>query len=235
MSEYARVEFDSVTVVALNRHGGASLPPFDSLNLGNYVGDNPEAVQANWQIVQDTVSADALTLLHAEHGTKVNLALDPGEAPAGDGLICTKPKHAIAALSADCVPFALVDPVNQVIAVGHAGWKGVLADLMAALTQSFKSQGGIIATSTAVIGPSICPKCYEVPADRVNLFRPINPAAIYDYTHLDLSAAVRKSLSDFGFEINQIAGCNFEDDNLFSYRRANGEPTGRGGLVAVIN
>ncbi|MEN9741279.1 MAG: hypothetical protein RIR66_235, partial [Actinomycetota bacterium] len=38
-----------------------------------------------------------------------------------------------------------------------------------------------------------------------------------------------------GFEITQLPGCNFEDENLFSYRRSGGKPTGRGGLVAIIN
>ena len=156
-------------------------------------------------------------------------------APDGDGLVCTESGHAIVALSADCVPFALVDPIKQVIAVGHAGWKGVLANLMAALTEAFSQSGGEPTKSTAVIGPAICAKCYEVPPERVNLFSGTMPAAISDSTHLNLPNAVSTVLSDLGFSTTNIPGCNFENPNLFSFRRANGNATGRGGLVAIIN
>ena len=235
MLEFARVDLGHVSVVALSRFGGVSLPPFAELNLGSYVGDDPSLVAQNWKIVKENFNATGLTVMHAQHGTVVNLAIDSGEAPPGDGLVCTKPKHAIVALSADCVPFALVDPKNQVIAVGHAGWKGVLANLMQVLSDQFTLHGGEIANSTAVIGPAICEKCYEVTSDRVDLFKSKMPAAIADETHLDLATGVATTLKNIGFEVTRMGGCNFENENLFSYRRAEGQPTGRGGLVAIIN
>ena len=222
-----------ICVTALSRHGGVSTGLYESLNLGSHVGDNPSSVETNWQIVRDLVGASGITYLNAEHGTTVNIARDSGQAPLGDGLVCKTAKHAIAALSADCIPVALVDPINNVIAVGHAGWKGVLANLMIELAKSFAELGADISKSTAVIGPSICGDCYEVGPDRVELFG--NSASVKDLTHLDLAAGVREQLSDLGFEITQIPGCNFEDENLFSYRRSGGKPTGRGGLVAIIN
>ena len=231
--EYARVNLGRICITALSRHGGVSGGDYVSLNLGSHVGDTQSDVDANWKIVKELVDSDGITYLHADHGTTVNVAGEFGEAPTGDGLVCKTPKHAIAALSADCVPVALVDPVNNVIAVGHAGWKGVLAHLMTELAKSFVELGADISKSTAVIGPSICGDCYEVGADRVELFG--NSASVRDSTHLDLAAGVREQLSDLGFEITQIPGCNFEDENLFSYRRSGSKPTGRGGLVAIIN
>ena len=236
---FGRVEIGPVSVIALSRHGGFSQTPYESLNLGSYVGDKPENVTANFAKVKQLVGAKNLTYLNAKHGIQVNLALDTSSeinmAPDGDGLVCVTSGHAIVALSADCVPFALVDPVNQIIAVGHAGWKGVLANLMNSLTEVFKKSGGQPAMSTAVIGPSICAKCYEVPEDRVELFSTTMPAAIADSTHLNLPNAVGTVLSDFGFSIIHIPGCNFENQNLFSFRRSGGNATGRGGLVAIIN
>lgn len=241
MQEYARLDFDSISVIALSRDGGVSQAPYNSLNLGSYVGDDQASVIANWRIVQNYIGADAITFLHAEHGVKVNLISDanaelgPHEAPIGDGLVCAQPGQAIVALSADCVPFALVDPINQVIAVGHAGWKGVLANLMHELSDQFVEQGGQISKSSAVIGPSICRNCYEVPRDRVAMFANKMPAAIADENHLDLTGGVTAELTKLGYQVKQIPGCNFEDEKLFSYRRAGGNPTGRGGLVALIN
>lgn len=235
MLELAKIDFGSVTVTALTRNGGVSEFPYDTLNLSARVGDDPAAVAKNLAKVQRHVKADGLTIMQAEHGVRVNQATAPGEAPKGDGLICTTPKLGIVALSADCVPFALVDPVSKVIAVGHAGWRGVLADLMRELSASFVKVGGVIEQSTAVLGPSICGSCYEVPSERVTEFKKVNPDAIFDSTHLDISAGVRARLSELGYKTNQILGCNYEETKLFSYRRIGGQPTGRGGLVAIIN
>lgn len=238
---FGRVDIGPISVIALSRHGGSSLSPYESLNLGSYVGDDPENVAANFAKVKDLVGAKKLTYLNAKHGVQVNVttnSVNPNPinpAPDGDGLVCNSVGHAIVALSADCVPFALVDPINQVIAVGHAGWKGVLANLMNSLSEVFKQNGGQPAHSTAVIGPAICAKCYEVPEDRVQLFSNSMPAAISDSTHLDLSNAVSTVLRDFGFSIAQIPGCNFENPELFSFRRSGGNATGRGGLIAIIN
>lgn len=230
---FAKVEIGNISIIALSREGGVSQPPFDSLNLGGYVGDNAADVLTNWQIVTALADCDGLAVLHAEHGTLVHDVTAVGELPPGDGAVTKEKNLGLVALSADCVPFALVDPVNEVIAIGHAGWKGVYADLMSSLTTSFKKAGGEVANSTAVIGPAICGDCYEVPHDRVDLFREVNSAAIKDDTHLDIKAGVEANLIELGFMIVDIPGCNFEAPNLFSYRR-NGL-TGRGGLVAVIN
>ena len=118
--EYARVSLGRICVIALTRNGGVSRAPYQSLNLGSHVGDKPENVLANFEIVRRYLNAEGLTYLQANHGTTVNLATSFGEAPSGDGLITKTPKHAIVALSADCVPVALIDPVNEVIEIGRA-------------------------------------------------------------------------------------------------------------------
>lgn len=238
MLEYARVEIGPVSIVAFSRHGGKSAKPYESLNLGLHVGDQTQNVLDNWEIIKGHLAATKITYLQAEHGVKVNKIkqlAQAGQAPLGDGLVCSDQGHAIASLSADCVPFALVDPESKVIAVGHAGWKGVLANLMQELSNDFVESGARISNSTAVIGPSICGNCYEVEPARVDLFRGKNNDAISDENHLDLSSGVKSVLSNLGYKIEQIPGCNFEDENLFSYRRAGGIPTGRGALVAIIN
>jgi YfiH family protein len=234
MLELAKFDFGSVTVTALSRNGGVSKFPYDTLNLSTRVGDQPEAVASNLSKVQRLIKAQGLAILQAEHGVKVHQAIRAGEAAPGDGLVCTKPGLGIIALSADCVPFALVDPIAKVIAVGHAGWRGVLADLMSQLSKSFVKSGGDITQSTAILGPAICGSCYEVPGDRVKLFKKSNPDAILDKTHLDISAGVRAKLNELGYKTNQVLACTYEETKLFSYRRVGGGPTGRTGLAAVI-
>jgi copper oxidase (laccase) domain-containing protein len=126
----------------------------------------------------------------------------------------------------------LTDSVSGVIAVGHAGWRGVLANVMQSVVDTFVLSGGKLAQTKAVIGPAICGSCYEVPRDRVSEFSE-HPTAIFDEAHLDLRAGVRSVLAKQIDAIYEFPGCTQESENLFSYRKASGQPTGRGGLLVI--
>ena len=232
---FGRVSIEGIHAIALSRNGGISVPPYSSLNLASYVGDEPEHVSENLVRVQAMVSAQGISVMNAEHGNQVRVVNESGIASLGDGLITKSPGLALLALAADCVPFGLIDPVNRVVAVGHAGWRGVLANVMQTLLDEFVANGAKLADTQAVIGPAICEKCYEVPVERVDQFRAVCPAAISSSTHLNLSAGVKSVLASHIPQIHELSGCTFEDEELFSYRRAAGAPTGRGGLVIAMD
>jgi polyphenol oxidase len=232
---FGRVSIKGVTAIALSRNGGTSKSPFDSLNLASYVGDDLESVSANLAIVRNLVPGNAISVMNAEHGNVVRVVAQPGVAPLGDGLITRQTGLALVALAADCVPFGLVDPVNRVIAVGHAGWRGVLANVMQSLLDDFVATGGQLIHTEAIIGPAICANCYEVPAERVEQFREIRPEAISSNRNLDLVAGVKSVLVSQVTKIHELNGCTFENSDLFSYRRAAGQATGRGGLVIAMS
>jgi polyphenol oxidase len=229
---FDQVSFGSVKVIALSRNGGLSNAPFSSLNLADYVGDESAAVRANLALVTELAGASGIAVMSATHGNKVNVVSSLGLAPSGDGLVTREGNLALLALSADCVGFALTDSVSGVIAVGHAGWRGVLANVMQSVVDTFVLSGGKLAQTKAVIGPAICGSCYEVPSDRVSQFSE-HPAAIFDETHLDLRAGVRSVLAKQIDSIYEFPGCTQESENLFSYRKASGQPTGRGGLLVI--
>lgn len=229
---FDQVGFGSVKVIALSRNGGLSNAPFNSLNLADYVGDESAAVRANLALVTELAGASGIAVMSATHGNKVNVVSSLGLAPSGDGLVTQESNLALLALSADCVGFALTDSVSGVIAVGHAGWRGVLANVMQSVVDTFVLSGGKLAQTKAVIGPAICGSCYEVPSDRVSQFSEY-PAAIFDETHLDLRAGVRNVLAKQIDAIYEFPGCTQESENLFSYRKASGQPTGRGGLLVI--
>ena len=232
---FGNVSIDGIQAIALKRTGGTSKAPFDSLNLASYVGDDSTNVAANLEIVKEMVSAKNISVMNAEHGKTIHVVTQPGIAPVGDGLITSQSDLALVALAADCVPFGLVDPVNRVIAVGHAGWRGVLANVMQSLFDELVSSGAQPQHTQAIIGPAICAKCYEVPAERVQLFREVCPEAISSPRHLDLTRGVVSVLADQVAQIHELTGCTLENSELFSYRRAAGEPTGRGGLVLSMS
>jgi YfiH family protein len=230
---FDEISISNIKVVALSRNGGLSQRPFDSLNLADYVGDDSAAVSGNLAIVSGLVGASGLAVMAANHGKQVHVVSHSGVAPSGDGLVTTEENLALLALAADCVGFALADPVAGVIAIGHAGWRGVLANVVQEVVVEFARRGGQPAHSTAVIGPAICAECYEVPRDRVAKFLLHCPAAVFDETHLDLRAGVRSILSHHINQIHEFSGCTRENEKLFSYRGAGGQPTGRGGLLVV--
>lgn len=232
---FDQITFASVKVIALSRHGGLSNAPYNSLNLADYVGDEPDAVRGNLALVSQLAGAGGISVMAATHGNKVNVVTSMGTAPSGDGLVTKETDLALLALAADCVGFALADPVAGVIAVGHAGWRGVLSNVMQEVVQAFVLSGGKLAQTRAIIGPAICASCYEVPSERVARFWEQCPAAVSDETHLDLPAGVHSSLAQHidVAQIFNLSGCTQESEQLFSYRKANGQPTGRGGLLIV--
>ncbi|MCF8554195.1 MAG: polyphenol oxidase family protein [Candidatus Nanopelagicales bacterium] len=229
---FDQTSFDSVKVIALSRNGGLSNAPFNSLNLADYVGDESQAVRANLALVTELAGASGIAVMSATHGNKVNVVSSLGLAPSGDGLVTRESNLALLALTADCVGFALTDSVSGVIAVGHAGWRGVLANVIQSVVDTFVLSGGKLAQTKAVIGPAICGSCYEVPRDRVSEFSE-HPTAIFDETHLDLRAGVRSVLAKQIDAIYEFPGCTQESEDLFSYRKASGQPTGRGGLLVI--
>ena len=229
---FDQTSFDSVKVIALSRNGGLSNAPFNSLNLADYVGDESQAVRANLALVTELAGASGIAVMSATHSNKVNVVSSSGLAPSGDGLVTRESNLALLALTADCVGFALADSVSGVIAVGHAGWRGVLANVMQSVVDTFVLSGGNLAQTKAVIGPAICGSCYEVPGDRVSQFSE-HPVAIFDETHLDLRAGVRSVLAKQIDAIYEFPGCTQESEDLFSYRKASGQPTGRGGLLVI--
>lgn len=230
---FDQITFADVKVIAFSRHGGLSEAPYDSLNLADYVGDEPDCVRGNLALVSQLAGADGVSVMSATHGNKVNVVTTTGTAPSGDGLVTKETDLALLALAADCVGFALADPVAGVIAVGHAGWRGVLSNVMQEVVQAFVLSGGKLSQTRAVIGPAICASCYEVPSDRVAQFLEQCPAAVVDETHLDLRAGVHSSLAKNIELISELPGCTQESEKLFSHRKANGQPTGRGGLLIV--
>jgi polyphenol oxidase len=159
------------------RRGGASGPPFASLNLGQSVGDDPTAVAENRQRFFGAfgIRGERVVRVRQVHGDGV-LVVDEGltrragfpgclvdERVERDGLVTRLPGLALVISTADCVPILIVDPVRRAVAAVHAGWRGtakrIAAEAVAAMAASF---GTAAADCRAAVGPSIRGCCYEV-------------------------------------------------------------------------
>ncbi len=212
--------------------------PYDSLNLADHVGDKPAAVKKNRAILAELAGAP-VTIMNPEHGATVARIAKPGtKAPVADILLTTEPGVALVTLAADCVPILAHDPVSGAVAAAHIGrmglYGGAVDNLVAALADvrgAWKDMRSI----TAVIGPAICGKCYEVPEAMRTEVSERHPAAFattkWGTPALDLPRAVEARMAELGVTVVRLAHCTFEDPNLFSHRMDG--VTGRQGGVIV--
>jgi YfiH family protein len=207
------------------RAGGASSAPWSGLNLGDHVGDDPAAVAANRAVVATAVGVEPghLVMARQVHGTDVVVVEGPwdGEPPAADALVTSLPGLALAVLVADCVPVLLVAPREGVVAVAHAGRRGMDDGVVPAVLGAMRDLGAT--TLHATVGPSVCAGCYEVPAalrDEVAARHPVTASHTrHGAPALDVAAGVLQQLAACCRDVEQLPGCTAERDDLYSFRR----------------
>lgn len=227
------------------RLGGASLPPFDSLNTGHTVGDVPEAVAANMARICQAlgVAQEDLVTARLVHGTRVAVvgSEDRGRVvPATDALVTASPDVVLFLRYADCVPLLLFDTRSGAVGLGHAGWKGTIdgiaVAMVEAMQQAFGSRPGEI---VGAIGPAIGPCCYEVGPDVEALVRQGLPQMAGEVlwnrngrVRFDLWEANRRQWLDIGVAQVEVSGvCTVCRRDLFFSHRGDGGRTGRFGVA----
>lgn len=219
----------AATFAVTDRSGGASGPPFDALNLGDHVGDDPGAVSANRRLLAESLglAPDRMVYMSQVHGRDVAVLDGPPAAgepvPVADGMVTRVPGLALVVLTADCVPVLLADG-SGVAGVAHAGRKGVHAGVVGAVVDAMRRLGADPAGVSAVLGPAVCGRCYEVPAEMRDAVSARVPAARSTTRAgtpaLDLPAAVAAQLDDAGVRsVQRLTECTAETPSLYSHRR----------------
>jgi YfiH family protein len=225
---------EGYVVAFTTRIGGVSDGPYASLNLGRKSGDDVDRVDENRRIVCDAVGAEVekLALNLQVHGDRV-LRASPGQrdTPA-DGLWTDEPGVPLLAMSADCLPIALARTEGTpAVAVLHAGWKGLLAGIVAAGVDAL---GG--GARTAAIGPAIGPCCYEVGEEVAAPYRERFGDDVVHGRNLDLWTSAERALTAAGVtdtvRFDRCTSC--EEEWFFSHRRDRGV-TGRQGVIAYVS
>ncbi|OPH47526.1 multicopper polyphenol oxidase [Paenibacillus ferrarius] len=255
-------QFSEITAGFTSRHGGVSMEPFSTLNCGLHVNDVSDHVVKNRALIAEALEQpfEAFTYAEQVHGNEVVVvsAQDRGRGrtsrveaiQAKDGFITKERGIVLCAQFADCVPLYFYDPVQRVVGLAHAGWKGTVLNISMAtislMTHTFGSQPSDI---YAAIGPSIGACCYEVDtvvASRVQEVlegtldapeegAPILVAKENGKYMLNLQELNRKLLRQAGIlsshiEVSQLCtSCN--TDQFFSHRKEGGA-TGR--MIAWI-
>jgi YfiH family protein len=222
------------------RVGGVSEGDFASLNLGILTEDDPARVVENRTRLCDAVGADpdGATMAWQRHGSTVTRAQPRGIVTPGtvyahcDGLWTDEPGRAMLLLTADCMPIAIArgDGERPAVEILHAGWRGLLAGIVAAGVRALGPR-----RLTAAIGPSIGPCCYEVGDEVAAPFREAFGDDVVRDGKLDLWTSAERALRAAGVErVDRCDLCTSCDaGRFFSHRRDHGK-TGRQGVIAYV-
>jgi YfiH family protein len=222
-------------VVFTTRRGGVSEGPYASLNLGRKTGDDVERVDENRRRACTEIDADPerLALNYQVHSAVVRRAQESERGGVrADGLWTEEPGLPVLALSADCLPVALVrvNGATPAVCVLHAGRIGLLAGILEAGVTAI---GGTLA---AAIGPAIGPCCYEVGEEVATPYRARFGAEIVRGRKLDLWQAAERVLRDAGVErVERFDLCTACNPELFFSHRRDGKPRGVQGVLARVS
>ncbi len=220
-----RDDVDGIRRAFTDRSGGVSAPPYAGLNLGGHVGDEPAAVHENRARVAEQMGVDLerLVLMDQCHGADVAVVSERPDGPLPvDGVVTSQPELALAVLVADCTPVLLSDTEAGVVGAVHAGRPGMTGGVVSRAVEAMRDVGA--SRIRAVVGPSVCGRCYEVPLamrEEAASVSPESRAVSWTGTPaIDVAYGVVAQLRSVGVDdVTWVRGCAREEPSLYSYRR----------------
>jgi len=218
------------------RTGGASVAPFESLNLGGHVGDEPAAVAENRRRVGSALSLPREPLWLAQvHGTRVADADTGTEPGSADAAVSRQRGRVLAIQVADCLPVLFASNDGAVVAAAHAGWRGLRAGVLEAAVAAMGVEPRRI---VAWLGPAIGPEHFEVGEEVRAAFLAHDPRAADAFVgnargrwQCDLLHLAQQRLAALGLGgVSAAHLCTYSaSERCFSYRR-----DGRTGRMAAL-
>lgn len=171
---------DRIGAFATLRTGGVSAGGFGAadgtaigLNLGEHVGDEPDAVRENRARLQAALPGP-ICWLQQVHGITVHHAdtavSAQTPAPTADAAITMRAGQVLAIMTADCLPVLLADAQGRIVGAVHAGWRGLAAGVIEASVDAMRARLGEDAELAAWLGPAIGPASFEVGRDVMDAF-----------------------------------------------------------------
>jgi len=227
-----------VRAVFTQRAGGVSLAPYDSLNLGDHVGDLASAVAQNRRRLREALSLPGEPLwLEQVHGIGVLDAdrFDGPSAPRADAALTRARGRVLAVLVADCLPVLFATHDAAAVAIAHAGWRGLAAGVLEATIAALAAPQ----PPHVWLGPSIGPGHFEVGEEVREAFLAHDAAARFAFAPnargrwlCDLHALARMRLAALGLKsVAADASCCYEQAQRYYSHRRDGV-TGR--MAALI-
>lgn len=215
-----------VHALVTTRAGGASVGPWQGLNLGSHVGDDPAHVAVNRAWLRSHLPSDPLWL-NQTHGIECVVVETALAVSSADASVSFSAGRVCAILTADCLPVLFCSRDGKVVGAAHAGWRGLLAGV---LENALRQMSVPSADVLAWLGPAIGPQTFEVGSEVRAAFIAHDPAAASAFMPkgndrekwlADIYQLARQRLQAVG--ITQIYGgycCTVSDlQRFYSYRR----------------
>ena len=235
-----------------NRKGGISKGIYKSLNCGLGSLDNINDINKNLKIASNRmgIPSKKLILLNQVHSNKFyfikkKFQITKNRARA-DALITSNKKIALGVLTADCVPILIYDNNKKIISAIHAGWKGAYNGIISKVIRFLYKKGCDPKDLTAVIGPCITVKNYEVKKRFKDKFLKKDKFSKKFFnikknkTYFSLNKYVYSQLKKLGIKnLELISKDTFDEkNNFFSARRSirnKDDDYGRNISIIMIN
>ena len=200
---------------------------YESLNFGLHVGDEIASVTSNRATLGN---AQFMNQVHGNEVVLIDHVLD--QEPTCDAMVTTTAGISLVVMVADCIPLLLIS--KKAVAAVHVGRAGLTNKVAIKALNVMIEQGAV--DVHAILGPSICGSCYEVPLTMQQGVIADHPKALSTTRSgtpaLDLSAALIAELVAQGVSYEASPICTLEDPLYYSYRRDN--QTGRfAGVVSL--
>jgi YfiH family protein len=216
----------NVRAITTIRAGGLSVGAYESFNLGDHVGDDPESVRRNRALLRGALKLSSEPVwMKQVHGVNVVNAAQANAGVTADGAWTDRHGIVCAVLTADCLPVFLCDKNGTKVALLHAGWRGLAAGVIEAGVQALAMPGDEL---LAYLGPAIGPGSYEVGDEVREAFEHQSPAAAMAFLPRGSGRwlADLYELAEWRLRALGVTKITFDDrctcrerDSFFSYRR----------------
>jgi hypothetical protein len=236
-------QWSGVKTFCTTRTGGSSLPPYDSFNLGDHVGEDSQAVFNNRQLLASHVHQRPVFMRQVHGSVVAQLHHDTPDGQTADACFTQEAGVACTIMVADCLPVLFYSPQKKVVAAAHAGWRGLAGEperggVLEATRRALASVGAL-QDVRVWLGPCIGPRAFEVGEEVREVFLATDPLAASAFKNLstkgkhlcDLALLARHRLADWPDV--QIEGndstpswCTYENPQVFFSHRRDGV-TGR--------
>jgi YfiH family protein len=214
------------------RAGGVSAAPYDTLNLGDHVGDAPLAVAENRRRVAALLHARPVFLKQVHGRGVVRLSADTPDGAEADACWTTERGVACTMMVADCLPVLLADGQGRVVGAAHCGWRGLAGGVLQALWEQMAPEASPVGEWVAWLGPCIGPDAFEVGGEVRTAFTVGDAgSAVFFRPHAegkflaDLQGLARRRLAALGIAAvhgndGSAAWCTVSNrSKFFSHRR----------------
>ncbi len=238
-----------VQAVMTDRVGGVSLAPWDSMNLGDHVGDHRQSVQTNRQRLQDAIGVRPVFLKQVHGVDAIVLDVSSQDGAEADACVTAGTEAACTIMVADCLPVLMCDVSGHWVAAAHAGWRGLAGVHGAGVLESLLNSAPLSGTARQDVlvwlGPCIGPQAFEVgpevmaafcadDAEAAQFFKPV----AHEKCLADLAGLARLRLHRMGVQRvfgndSGAAWCTVTQNSRFFSHRRDSRVLGQSGRMAA--